>query len=194
MKAHARKRAGLARAIVNDPELLFCDEPSAGLDPVTSRSLDDLLLELRETLGITMKVTRKSLKQAGDALEQAVRRDMGSAIEAALDKAIFLGTGANGQPSGVLVGSYSITSTNVAADASWAAFRGAVARFMTNNAASGPGDVRLLLRPEIWSFMDGTLITGTAVSEWDRLVKNIPNPVMSSNALAAASLSILGLP
>jgi len=56
-----RKRAGLARAIVNDPELLFCDEPSAGLDPITSRRLDDLLLELRETLGITMVVVTHEL-------------------------------------------------------------------------------------------------------------------------------------
>ncbi len=56
-----RKRAGLARAIVNDPELLFCDEPSAGLDPVTSRGLDDLLLELRESLGITMVVVTHEL-------------------------------------------------------------------------------------------------------------------------------------
>jgi phospholipid/cholesterol/gamma-HCH transport system ATP-binding protein len=56
-----RKRAGLARAIVTDPELLFCDEPSAGLDPVTSRELDDLLLELKETLGITMVVVTHEL-------------------------------------------------------------------------------------------------------------------------------------
>ncbi len=56
-----RKRAGLARAIVTDPELLFCDEPSAGLDPVTSRGLDDLLLELRERLGITMVVVTHEL-------------------------------------------------------------------------------------------------------------------------------------
>lgn len=56
-----RKRAGLARAIVTDPELLFCDEPSAGLDPVTSRGLDDLLLELRDTLGITMVVVTHEL-------------------------------------------------------------------------------------------------------------------------------------
>ena len=56
-----RKRAGLARAIVNDPELLFCDEPSAGLDPITSRGLDELLLELRETLGITMVVVTHEL-------------------------------------------------------------------------------------------------------------------------------------
>lgn len=56
-----RKRAGLARAIVTDPELLFCDEPSAGLDPVTSRGLDDLLLELRENLGITMVIVTHEL-------------------------------------------------------------------------------------------------------------------------------------
>ncbi|MDB5103840.1 MAG: transporter, ATP-binding protein [Fibrobacteres bacterium] len=56
-----RKRAGLARAIVTDPELLFCDEPSAGLDPVTSRGLDDLLLELRDGLGITMVVVTHEL-------------------------------------------------------------------------------------------------------------------------------------
>jgi phospholipid/cholesterol/gamma-HCH transport system ATP-binding protein len=57
-----RKRAGLARAIVTDPELLFCDEPSAGLDPVTSRGLDDLLLELRDSLGITMVVVTHELE------------------------------------------------------------------------------------------------------------------------------------
>jgi phospholipid/cholesterol/gamma-HCH transport system ATP-binding protein len=56
-----RKRVGLARALVTDPALLFCDEPSAGLDPVTSRSLDDLLLELRESLGITMMVITHEL-------------------------------------------------------------------------------------------------------------------------------------
>ncbi len=56
-----RKRAGLARAIVTDPELLFCDEPSAGLDPVTSRELDDLLLGLRDSLGITMVVVTHEL-------------------------------------------------------------------------------------------------------------------------------------
>ncbi len=51
-----RKRAGLARAIVLDPQLLFCDEPSAGLDPPTSAQLDDLLLSLRDSLGIAVVV------------------------------------------------------------------------------------------------------------------------------------------
>jgi phospholipid/cholesterol/gamma-HCH transport system ATP-binding protein len=56
-----RKRAGMARALALDPPLLFCDEPSAGLDPVTSRGLDELLLELRENLGITMIVVTHEL-------------------------------------------------------------------------------------------------------------------------------------
>jgi phospholipid/cholesterol/gamma-HCH transport system ATP-binding protein len=56
-----RKRAALARALVLDPPLLFCDEPSAGLDPVTSAGLDDLLLKLRKTLGITIVVVTHEL-------------------------------------------------------------------------------------------------------------------------------------
>ena len=46
-----QKRAGLARAMALDPDILFFDEPSAGLDPITSRRLDDLILELRASLG-----------------------------------------------------------------------------------------------------------------------------------------------
>lgn len=144
-------------------------------------------LKPTNTLGVQMKLTRQSLKQAGDAIEQAVRRDMNGAIGAALDKAVFLGAGASGEPAGVLVGSYSITSTAVNAAASWSAFRAAVTRFMSDNAATSPGDVRLLIRPEVWSALDNSLISGTAVSEWDRLTKNIPagNVVLTTNALAA---------
>jgi len=56
-----KKRAGLARAIALDPEILFFDEPSAGLDPLTSRLLDDLILELRDTLGATVVVVTHEL-------------------------------------------------------------------------------------------------------------------------------------
>jgi phospholipid/cholesterol/gamma-HCH transport system ATP-binding protein len=48
------KRAALARAIIMDPPLLFCDEPGAGLDPVSLASLDDLILNLRKQMGMTI--------------------------------------------------------------------------------------------------------------------------------------------
>jgi len=57
-----QKRAGLARAMALDPEYLFFDEPSAGLDPITSRRLDDLILELRESLGTTIVVVTHELE------------------------------------------------------------------------------------------------------------------------------------
>ncbi len=56
-----RKRAGLARAMALDPEILFFDEPSAGLDPISSRLLDDLILELRDSLGATIAVVTHEL-------------------------------------------------------------------------------------------------------------------------------------
>jgi phospholipid/cholesterol/gamma-HCH transport system ATP-binding protein len=56
-----QKRAGVARAIALDPEILLFDEPSAGLDPVSSRLLDDLILELRDSLGATIVVVTHEL-------------------------------------------------------------------------------------------------------------------------------------
>ena len=56
-----QKRAGLARAMVLDPDVLFFDEPSAGLDPVSARLLDDLILELRDSLGATIVVVTHEL-------------------------------------------------------------------------------------------------------------------------------------
>jgi phospholipid/cholesterol/gamma-HCH transport system ATP-binding protein len=56
-----RKRAGLARAMALDPDILFFDEPSAGLDPLSSRRLDELILELRDSLGATVVVVTHEL-------------------------------------------------------------------------------------------------------------------------------------
>ncbi len=56
-----QKRAGLARAMALDPEILFFDEPSAGLDPLNSRRLDELILELRENLGTTIVIVSHEL-------------------------------------------------------------------------------------------------------------------------------------
>jgi len=56
-----KKRAGIARAMALDPEILFFDEPSAGLDPVSARMLDDLILQLKESLGTTVVVVTHEL-------------------------------------------------------------------------------------------------------------------------------------
>lgn len=68
------KRAGLARAMALDPEILFFDEPSAGLDPISSRRLDDLILHLRDALGTTVIMVTHEL----------------ASIFAIADRAIFL--------------------------------------------------------------------------------------------------------
>jgi phospholipid/cholesterol/gamma-HCH transport system ATP-binding protein len=64
-----KKRAGLARAIAMDPEVLFFDEPSAGLDPIAGAGLDDLILKLRDTFGMTIVVVThemESVKKIAD--------------------------------------------------------------------------------------------------------------------------------
>ena len=161
----------------------------------TAYATTDKALAPNNTLGIQMRISRKTLLQSGSALEDAVRRDMNGAIQQALDAAVFLGTGSSGQPLGIIPGvaTYGITSTAIGAVATWSVFRSAVARFMTANAVASPDAVKLLIRPEVWSYMDGVLITSTAVSEWDRMVANIPtgNIAMNTNALAAPTGSPL---
>ncbi|MDD5128265.1 MAG: ATP-binding cassette domain-containing protein [Candidatus Omnitrophica bacterium] len=56
-----RKRAGLARALALDPDIIFFDEPSAGLDPISAKMLDDLIIQLREDLGSTIVVVTHEL-------------------------------------------------------------------------------------------------------------------------------------
>ena len=55
------KRAGLARALALDPEILYCDEPSAGLDPISSKLLDDLILDINKSLGTTFVIVTHEL-------------------------------------------------------------------------------------------------------------------------------------
>lgn len=148
----------------------------------------DKALKPDHNLGIHMRITRKALLQTGAALEQAIRRDMSGTMAAELDKAIFLGSGTNGQPLGLIPGvtTYGITSTALGAQASWAALRKAVVRFMTANAASGPGGVNALVRPELWDFLDGVeVFAGTGITEWNRLTAQLGNVVQTTNGLAA---------
>jgi phospholipid/cholesterol/gamma-HCH transport system ATP-binding protein len=70
-----RKRAGVARALALDPKLLFFDEPSAGLDPITSSLLDELILELRESLGTTMVLVTHELPSIFSVADNCVFLD-----------------------------------------------------------------------------------------------------------------------
>jgi phospholipid/cholesterol/gamma-HCH transport system ATP-binding protein len=70
-----RKRAGLARAMALDPEILYFDEPSAGLDPLSSRRLDDLILELRESSGTTIVLVTHELPSIFELGDNAVFLD-----------------------------------------------------------------------------------------------------------------------
>ena len=70
-----KKRAGLARAMALDPEILFFDEPSAGLDPLSSRRLDDLILELRDSSGTTIVLVTHELPSIFELGDNAVFLD-----------------------------------------------------------------------------------------------------------------------
>lgn len=71
-----QKRAGLARAIALDPEILFFDEPSAGLDPLSSKRLDELILQLRDALGATIVVVTHELASIFTIADSALFMDV----------------------------------------------------------------------------------------------------------------------
>jgi HK97 family phage major capsid protein len=149
----------------------------------------DRPLKPDQTLGVQMKLTRRTMKSAA-GIEAAVRRDMRGAIAQAMDAAVFQGSGSSGEPLGVIsgAGTYGITSTAVDAAATWGAFRSAVTTFLTNNAASSPSGVRVLIRPEVWDTMDAAVFdAGSGITEYDRLTGNVGSVVMTSNGLAAPS-------
>jgi phospholipid/cholesterol/gamma-HCH transport system ATP-binding protein len=75
-----RKRAALARAIAADPEILFCDEPSAGLDPIVAAGLDQLLLDLRALYGITIVVVTHDLDSVRKIADRVVMLHAGKVI------------------------------------------------------------------------------------------------------------------
>jgi phospholipid/cholesterol/gamma-HCH transport system ATP-binding protein len=78
-----KKRAGLARAIALDPELLFCDEPSAGLDPVTAAEIDQLVLDLTRKLGKTSVVVTHEMRSAFTIADRMIMLDQGKVLKAA---------------------------------------------------------------------------------------------------------------
>jgi len=74
------KRAAFARAVIMDPVLLFCDEPSAGLDPVVSSSLDELILRLRDALNMTIVVVTHELNSAFRIADRIAVLDQGEIL------------------------------------------------------------------------------------------------------------------
>lgn len=88
-----RKRAALARAIILDPPLLFCDEPSAGLDPTTSAGLDYLLLKLRDELGMSMVIVTHVVASIKRIADRCLFMDQGEVL--------FAGTLKEAESSGI---------------------------------------------------------------------------------------------
>jgi phospholipid/cholesterol/gamma-HCH transport system ATP-binding protein len=75
-----KKRAGLARALALDPKILFYDEPSAGLDPVTSAEIDELIIDLNKKLGVTSVVVTHEMDSAFRIADRMVLLDRGKFI------------------------------------------------------------------------------------------------------------------
>jgi len=143
------------------------------------------------TLGVTMKVTRRALKQSGPGLEAAVRRDMLATIQDQLDIAAFDGAGASGEPLGVVGGAttYGINETS-AGGATWDHWRGAIVSFMEANAVGSPSGVRVMMHPQSFADLDGTVFdSGSGRTEWDRLLSHVgaSNVMVSTRANASGS-------
>ena len=75
-----KKRAGLARALALDPKLLFYDEPSAGLDPVTSTEIDELIIKLNKLLGVTSVIVTHEMDSAFRVAHRMVLLDQGKFV------------------------------------------------------------------------------------------------------------------
>jgi hypothetical protein len=146
------------------------------------------------TFGVQMEVSRRAQMQTGPSLEAAIKRNANATIGAGLDAAVFLGTGATGQPLGIIPGqsSYGIDQNVINAAASYDAFRTAAVEFMVENSATSLSDIRILMRPELINGLDSTFLeTGSGITFWDIITRRFGSVVTSSNALAAPSGSPL---
>ena len=145
----------------------------------------ETVLSPDHTLGAHMRVSRKSVKQVGGGLEQAIRRDMSAAIGAELDRAILVGSGASGEPTGLV----SLASGTGVWAATWATVRAEIVEFMTANAISDPASVRMAITPAMWSALDDAIFdTGSGITEWQRLTGGSSTPALSTQLSANTAL------
>jgi hypothetical protein len=160
----------------------------------------DKLLKPDYTMGCQMVLTRRSLKQSGQGLEMAVRRDANSAMSAGLDAAIFNGIGSSGQPTGIVYGApgNGVARTDVGVASTWSDFRDEVVDFLTASAANSPNEIRLALTPLVWGLLDATLYdSGSGISELDKLMRMMGAPVVSNvlpTGVALMTTSVGGVP
>ena len=187
------EKLGIQRININSGEMEF---PVATAGAVFGWQADELAnvgapspyatsersLKPDQTGGAQMVISRKALKQAGEGLEAAIRRDLNAVIATELDRVTINGSGTGGEPLGIIPGAatYGIAVTAVDAAAIWARFRTQVVAFMEANAITSPSQVNLAFDPTIWSDLDDLLISGSAVSEWDRLTKHVGSPAISN--------------
>lgn len=164
----------------------------ADLAAAVAYQTGDVTLSPAQTGGCRVDVTREAMKQSGPNLEAAIRRDMRASIQQGLDRAVYLGSGSSGEPSGLFVDG-AVPVTAVGAAATYSVFRDEAIAFMDANLIGSFDSIRILTRPAIMTGMDETLLTGTSETEWDRFLRRFNNPIVSSNAVAAPAGSPLAV-
>jgi HK97 family phage major capsid protein len=151
----------------------------------TAFQTSETMLSPDHTLGAHMRITRKAVKQTGPGLEQAIRRDMSAAIGAELDRAILVGDGSDGEPTGLV----ELASGTGEWAATWPAVRSEIIAFMTANAISDPSAVRMAITPEMWADLDDAIYdAGSGQTEWTRLTAGMGNPILSTQLTADTAL------
>ena len=151
----------------------------------TAYQTTETALRADQTLGAHMRVSRKSVKQVGGGLEQAIRRDMAAAIGAELDRAILVGSGTGGELTGLVD---QATGTGVWS-ATWGTVRDEIVAFMEANAVSDPSAVRMAITPAMWTALDGAIFdAGSGTTEWQRLVGGSSTPALTTQLTADTAL------
>ncbi|WP_299553197.1 phage major capsid protein [uncultured Tateyamaria sp.] len=150
-------------------------------------------------MGVQMRISRNAMQQSGAALEQAIRRDMNAAMGQEMDRAILQGSGAGGQPLGMMTGAatYGVNVNDLGAAPTYAMFLQEIVAFMTANTITSPNQVQLLIRPELFGWLEGQVNADLHMSEyirWAMLVagRNVSGPfpnniTTTSNGIPAPS-------